>query len=276
MSAVYPLVRNLNACSTRFGVSRRPSRAGSSWSSARSFLIKSCILTLYISVSITTARAQNADALYADREHLASARQAADIWGAELSRDAVNFDAAWKLARVCYWLGGHAPQAERRSFLERGIAAARQAMTAKPDRPEGHFWLAADMGTLAESFGLRAGLRYRKPVKDELETVLRLDPRYMDGSADRVLGRWYFRVPRLFGGSNARAEEHLRASLKYNPQSTVSHFFLAELFIDQGRNAEARTELQNVIDSPLSAQWSPEDREYKERARALLTKVHAP
>jgi tetratricopeptide (TPR) repeat protein len=230
---------------------------------------------LYISVFGTTGQAQNADALYADREHLASARQAADIWAKELAIDRRDFDAAWKLARVSYWLGGHAPEAERRSFLERGIAVARQAIEAKPDRPEGHFWLAADMGTLAESFGLRAGLRYRKPVKDELETALRLAPAYMDGSPDRVLGRWYFRVPRLFGGSNARAEEHLRASLKYDPQSTVSHFFLAELFIDEGRNAEARAELQKVIDVPLSAQWAPEDREYKEKARALLAKVHA-
>jgi len=230
---------------------------------------------LYISVSAATAHAQNADALYADREHLANARRAADLWVAELARDGRNFDAAWKLARVCYWLGGHAPQNERRSFLERGIAAARRAIAAKSNRPEGHFWLAADMGTLAESFGLRAGLRYRKPVKDELETVLRLDPGYMDGSADRVLGRWYFRVPRLFGGSNARSEEHLRASLKYDPQSTVSHFFLAELFIDEGRNAEARAELQTVIDSPLSAQWAPEDREYQDKARALLAKIHA-
>lgn len=224
---------------------------------------------------MAAVQAQSADALYADREHLVSARKAAAIWTADAARDPRNFDAAWKLARVCYWLGGHAPQAERRSFLDRGVAAARQAIAAQPNRPEGHFWLAADMGTLAESFGLRAGLRYRKPVKDELETVLRLDPAFMDGSADRVLGRWYFRVPRLFGGSNARAEEHLRASLKYDPQSTVSHFFLADVLLDEDRNAEARAELQKVIDAPLSIRWAPEDREYKEKARAALARLHA-
>lgn len=218
-------------------------------------------------------QAQNADDLYADREHLASARQAAEIWGASLARDARNFEAAWKLSRVCYWLGGHAPQAERRSFLERGMNAAQQAITAAPNRPDGHFWRAANMGTLAESFGLSAGLKYRKPVKQELQTVLRLDPAFMDGSADRVLGRWYFRVPGLFGGSKTLAEQHLRTSLKYDPNSTVSHFFLAELLLDQGRAGEARTELQAVIDAPLNAQWAPEDREYKEKARALLPKT---
>jgi TRAP transporter T-component len=228
---------------------------------------------LYISLSVGAVHAQNADDLYADREHLASARQAAEIWAADLARDARNFAAAWKLSRVCYWLGGHAPQVERRSFLERGMNAAQQAITAEPNRPEGHFWRAANMGTLAESFGLSAGLKYRKPVKQELETVLRLDAAFMEGSADRVLGRWYFRVPGLFGGSKTLAEQHLRTSLKYDPNSTVSHFFLAELLLDQGRAGEARTELQAVLDAPLNAQWAPEDREYKEKARALLRKT---
>jgi hypothetical protein len=50
-----------------------------------------------------------------------------------------------------------------------------------------HFWLAANMGTLAESFG--------------------------EGLADRALGRWYFRVPALFGGSKKKAVEHLQRAL---------------------------------------------------------------
>jgi tetratricopeptide (TPR) repeat protein len=218
-------------------------------------------------------QAQNPDDLYNDREHLASARKAADIWSAAVSADPRNFDAAWKLARVHYWLGGHAPQEERRAFLQKGITAAQQAIAAQPNRPEGHFWSAANMGTMAESAGLTAGLKYRKPVKNELETVLKLDPSFMDGSADRVLGRWYFRVPGLFGGSKTQAEAHLRASLKYDPNSTVSHYFLAELLLDVGRKSEARAELQKVIDAPFNAQWAPEDKEYKEKARALLPKT---
>jgi len=139
-----------------------------------------------------------------------------------------------------------------------------------PNRPEGHFWLAANMGALAESAGLRAGLKYRKPIKEELETVLQLNSAFMEGSADRALGRWYFKVPSLFGGSNKRAAEHLRASLRYNDQSTISHYFLAEVLLDDHRPAEARAELQKVLDAPLSADWAPEDREYKEKARQLL------
>lgn len=180
------------------------------------------------------------------------------------------FEPAWKLARVCYWLGGHAPDQERRAFLERGIAAGRRAATISPGAPEGHFWIAANMGALAESFGLRAGLKYRKPIKEALETVLRIAPSFMDGSADRALGRWYFRVPRLLGGSDARAVDHLRASLVYNNQSSVSLFFLAEVLVADGQKAEARATLQRVLDAPLDPLWAPEDRDYKDKATALL------
>jgi hypothetical protein len=126
------------------------------------------------------------------------------------------------------------------------------------------------MGTLAESFGLRQGLKYRKPIKESLETVLRLDPAFMDGSADRALGRWYFKVPRLFGGDRKLSEAHLRKSLTYNPDSTISHFFLAELLEDEGRKADARAEFQKVVDAPLSRDWAPEDREYKDMAKRAL------
>jgi tetratricopeptide (TPR) repeat protein len=213
---------------------------------------------------------QTADALYADRANLASARGAAAAWSDELARTPQAFDAAWKLARLDYWLGGHVPEAEQRRTFETGIEAARKAIALKPDRPEGHFWLAANMGGLAESFGLRQGIKYRKLIKDALETVLRIDPAFQQGSADRAFGRWYFKVPGLFGGSNKQAEAHLRTSLRYNANSTVTHFFLAEVLLDEGRKAEARAELQAVLDAPLDPEWTPEDQEFKTKARRRL------
>ena len=148
------------------------------------------------------------------------------------------------------------------------------AIAIGPARPEGHFWLAANMGALAESFGIRAGLRYRKPIREALDTVLRLDPRFQQGSADRALGRWYFKVPGgLFGGSKRKSEEHLRKSLTYDPNSTVSLYFLADTLLAVGRTDEARTELEKAIDSPGTPGWEPEDQEYRHRARELLTKI---
>jgi hypothetical protein len=234
----------------------------------------SCILVFYLAVQTSLALGQqpaaDPDPLYARRAEIASARQAADIWQARVDRNPRDFESAWKLARARYWLGGHAPEGERRAVLEQGIAAARTAIAVEPDKPEGHFWLAANMGALAESFGLRQGIKYRGDIKNELLTVLRLDPAFQQGSADRALGRWYYKVPGLFGGSNRKSEEHLRRSLTYNPSSSASLFFLAETLIAMKRKDDARSVLERLIAAPVDPAWVPEDREFKEKGSVLI------
>lgn len=200
-----------------------------------------------------------------------SARHAEALWKDRLTRNPNDFESAWKLARARYWLGGHAPEQERKAVLEAGIDAARTAVRMAPNRSEGHFWVAANMGALAESFGLRQGLKYRGEIKRELEAVLQIDPGFQQGSADRALGRWYNKVPGLFGGSNKQSEAHLRKALTYNPQSTATLYFLGETLIDEGRKDEARATLQKVLDAPLDPEWTPEDREFKQKAQRLLS-----
>ena len=171
---------------------------------------------------------------------LADAQRAAALWQERLSRQPDDFEAAWRLGRAGYWLGGHLPTVGARvAAFETGMDAARKAIAAQAARPEGYFWLAANMGGLAELKGLRAGIKYRAPVRQNLEKVLALDPAFQKGSADRALGRWYFKVPGLFGGSNRKSEEHLRKSLTYHPQSIASRYFLAETLEDMGRKADA-------------------------------------
>ena len=230
-------------------------------------------LLLLYATGFTQSGSKDPDLLYAGRDQLANARQAADLWEVRLTANSRDFEAAWKLARACYWLGGHVPADEQRQQYERGIKAATRGVELEPNRAEGHFWMAADMGAMAESFGLRDGIRYRGPIKTELEAVLRIDPSYQQGSADRALGRWYFRVPRLFGGSKDKAIEHLKRSLTYAPQSTATHYFLAESYLDRDEPEDARREAQLVLDAPLDPEWTPEDREFKQKATDLLKRL---
>lgn len=224
------------------------------------------------SLGASAQAARDPDALYRDRENLASARAATALWDARVAADPRDFDSWWKLARAYYWLGGRGPRQGRRTDLERGVAAGERAAALRGNRPEGHFWKAACMGALAESFGIRQGLKYRGAIRKALETVLRIDPAFMQGSADRALGRWYYKVPALFGGSKRKSEEHLRRSLTYNPDSHASRFFLAETLFAMDRDADARAELEKVLAAPIHPDWAPEDREFKEKARDLLAR----
>ena len=218
--------------------------------------------------------ADDPDALYKDRENPASAKKATEIWEARLAVNAKDFESAWKLAQARYWLGTNGlPEPGRKGALEAGIAAARTAIALNSSRPEGHFWLAANMGALAESFGVRQGIKYRGEIRDALEMTLKLNPAFLDGSADRALGRWYYKVPRRFGGSNKKSEEHLRKALTYNPQSVISHIFLADTLVDLGRRDEARKEYQAAIDAPPDPDWIPEDRRFKLQAKQSLQRL---
>ncbi len=230
---------------------------------------------MYITVGLARAagwsgqEAADPDALYRDREHLTSAGSAAALWEKRLAADPRDYEAAWKLARTCYWLGEHAAAA-RASQYERGIKAARAAVAIAPSKPEGHFWLGANMGGLAESGGLMAGLRYRTPIRKEFEEVLRIDRTFDRGSAVCALSNYYLRVPSLFGGSKSRAETLARECVADDPQSTLAHYFLAEALVALDRKADARTELQKVLDVPLDPGYEPEGREWKARAADLL------
>jgi len=241
--------------------------------------MSSCIRVLYITVfacffalsSDATQDLRDPETLYRDRENLASAREAVAMWSARAQGNATDFESRWKLARAYYWLGGRGPQEGRKQDLERGIAAADSAIALRSDRPEGYFWKAANMGALAESFGIRQGIKYRGAIKHALETVLRLDAGFQQGSADRALGRWYFKVPGFAGGSKKKSEEHLRKSLTYNTNSHSSRFFLAETLFAMDRDAEAREELKKILAAPIDPEWAPEDREFKKKAESMLT-----
>ena len=257
--------------------------------------MRSCIFVVYLAVStlpaglgVRVASAQtpgstgtqlsapaDPEPLYRDRERAASALAAERIWAERVAARAADFESAWKLARIRYWLGTNGPGAldEKKRVLERGIEAGRLAMAAQPASAEGHFWMAANMGALADAHGLRQGIRYRNPIKTAIEAALKAQPSYLHGSPDRALGRWYYKVPGLFGGDLKKSETHLRAALTYKSDSVISLLFLAETLLELNRRSEARATLQAALDAPLDPDWLPEDTRFKAQARQLLSSM---
>ena len=223
----------------------------------------------------SAATPSDPEVLYRDRERPASALAAERVWAERTAARAGDFESAWKLARIRYWLGTHGPGAPdaKKRVLERGIEAGRLAMAAQPASAEGYFWMAANMGALADAHGLRQGIKYRNPIKTALESALKAQPSYLDGSPDRALGRWYYKMPGLFGGDLKKSETHLRAALTYKSDSVISLLFLGETLLELNRRSEARATLQAALDAPLDPDWLPEDTRFKAQARQLLSSI---
>jgi Tfp pilus assembly protein PilF len=75
------------------------------------------------------------------------------------------------------------------------------------------------------------------------------------------------------GGDRRQAEEHFKTALRLDPRRTGARVELAQLYVDMGRYAEARQELEAVL-----AEKTPTDRPrwtLKEapRARKMLEAI---
>ncbi|HYM26056.1 MAG TPA: TRAP transporter TatT component family protein [Vicinamibacterales bacterium] len=230
------------------------------------------VLLCAVAVAFIAQRGgENPDEVYRHREDLSMAAHAADLWAA---RAAADFESAWKLARACYWLGRHLPQSGRRAALERGISAGETAIRLNPQRPEGHYWLAADMGRLAETEGMWQGIKYRGRIRSELERVVAIDPAWSGGAGDEALGEWYATVPRLFGGSDADAEAHLRRALDSDGHNLSALVFLGEFLLDRHRATEADGLLRRALSADSDPEWQLEDRELRAKAQRLLDHIY--
>ena len=134
---------------------------------------------------------------------------------------------------------------EKMAAYERGRELAARARELAPRDPGAHFWWAVNTGRWSEAKGAWRALTLLRSLRQEVELVLELDPTYVDGYA--FLGTMYRRLPWFLGGDNARAETMYRKGLELDPAYTGLRVGLAKTLIATGRAAEARGELQLVL-----------------------------
>ena len=85
-------------------------------------------------------------------------------------------------------------------------------------------------------------------VRNEMETVMRLDPDYEQRGAQRVLARVYYRAPFFKGGDKQRSIELLQDCLRRYPSDSFALLYLADDYLSVGRRAEARSLLERILD----------------------------
>ena len=108
-------------------------------------------------------------------------------------------------------------------------------------------------------------------IREELDTIFSINPRSVRGHA--LAGNVFFELPGMMGGDRKKAEEHFRKGIEADPHFTVLRLDLARLLVAEGRIAEARRELERVVNetAPTNvADWTARDRP---RARTRLDEL---
>jgi tetratricopeptide (TPR) repeat protein len=160
---------------------------------------------------------------------------------------------------------------EKLAAYARGRELGKRAVELAPKSHDAHLWYAINTGRWGQTKGVLRSLFLLPTVREEIDILFRLDPRSV--RAHSLAGNVYLEVPGLVGGDRTKAEEHFTKGLEIDPRFTVLRVDLARVYVATGRYAEARRELQRVLNEPaptLVADWTVKD---QPRARQLLESI---
>ena len=219
--------------------------------------------------------ADDPDALYREREDLASARAPRRSGSARLAADPRDFESAWKLARGALLA--------RRRTLRAAEREARSSNAASRPAADGERARARTArGTLLD--GRQHG-RARRVVRHApgAEIPRRHQGRARDRAAARPgvssrappIARSAAGTSRCRGCSAAATRSRRSTCASRSPTTRTARPRTSswpKRCSSSIASADARAELQQVIDGPVDPDWAPEDREFKEQAAARLKK----
>jgi tetratricopeptide (TPR) repeat protein len=160
---------------------------------------------------------------------------------------------------------------DKLAAYDRGRQIGKRAVELAPRNPEAHVWYGINTGRWGLTKGVMRSLFLLPTVRQEVDATLALDPQNVRALA--LSGNVFLEVPGLFGGDREKAEQQFRKALELDPRFTVARVDLARVLIATRRYADARRELQRVIDEPTPnsvADWTVKD---LPRARELLESI---
>ena len=198
--------------------------------------------------------------------------RARDLLEAALAHDR-RIDTMTVLSYVQFLIGDvRATTAEAKlAAYDRGREVGRRAVELAPKNHDAHLWYAINTARWGETKGVLRSLFLLPTIRQELEILLELDPRSV--RAHILAGNVLLEVPGFAGGDRVKAEEHLKKALEIDPRFTNARVDLARVYIADARYADARRELQRVVNetSPsVVADWAMKD---APRARKLLESI---
>jgi tetratricopeptide (TPR) repeat protein len=154
---------------------------------------------------------------------------------------------------------------------ERGRDVAKRAIDLAPRSPEAHLWYAANLGRWAIARGKLRAAFLLGTMEEEIQTILAIDPNHVPGLS--LAASFYLETPALLGGSVAKAETHARRALALDPHFTRARVELARALVEQRRYAEARRELQLVVDEARPSYVADWVVRHRPRARRLIDQI---
>lgn len=202
-----------------------------------------------------------ATALYAERANPAQLDKALELLAeveAKATDPLVKFDALILDSRALYWKGQHATSNDDKKTIHlAGVQRAEAARLIDANLAEAPYYAGANLGRWAEANGILESLGRKDELIKLMETAIAgvsrtgLPGATVDGyGPNRVLGRVYFKLPKIFGGSLAKAVKYQREAAEKAGDFAINPYYLAES-LGTGNDAQQAEALQ-ILDTLLT------------------------
>jgi tetratricopeptide (TPR) repeat protein len=132
---------------------------------------------------------------------------------------------------------------EARIAAEAGIAAAKDAIAAEPNKAEYHRLLGTLCGQVIPADPL-AGFQHGKCAKQEIEKALALDPKSALAWVSSGVGKYY--LPPMLGGGLDLALKDFEKATALNPKLAEAWLWIGLTHRKAGRNPQARQALEKA------------------------------
>jgi len=212
----------------------------------------------------------DSDKLFDQRQELANLREAVAHMNRARRESAKSFDVESRLARYNYYLGRHSEdEKEREKAFEDGKAAGKSASKMEPNKPDGYFWFGANLGEQSNRNPLAIGVRSIDEIREAMNKVIDIQPNYEMASAYDVLGQLELGT-RLLGGKPEKAVEYLEKGVELEKFNGETRVHLAEAYLVLGKDAEAKKQLNFVLEMKPNPAYLPEYAQQVEKAKKML------
>jgi len=212
-----------------------------------------------------------ADTIYEEMTTMEQAQEVLKLYQKAMGIAENRYEAFWKIARIQYYIGSHTKsKKDKKTIFSQAVYYTNKAVDLEPEKPDGYFWRGVNNGKFGEVKGVLKSLSLVKPIKKDMNKVLELDASYEDGGADRVLGRVFFKVPGIAGGSKKKSRTHLLKSKELGPDDAMTRVYLGETLMGLKDIEGARAELEYVMNMDDDPRWKLSITDSKVMAADLL------
>ena len=221
--------------------------------------------------------AKQLDEMWENRESIESQRQ---IYKTILDTRSppTQFEEAWRLSRMVYFVGNFGiglslARDQKLKLFDSGVQWGQKALQLQPERVEGYYWYAVNLGAYGSTKGMMSALGSATQGRDALLKAASLDASYHWGGPYRILGRYYQQAPSVLSfGDKEVAEEYFKKAISLAPSFRLNTFYLASLKQETGDKEGAKILLEKAK-SMAGQEGALEEERYQNQIKSALDAV---